>query len=168
MPHRNCRRLRRLAGTLFAAGFLATGLCSASQAGEKGSSSGDLIFEKTEKVDWSRGGTKLVTRTITGVTRAKDDGGPLNEAQFRCHMTLIVIEKSTTPAEGSGYCSGVGPKGNTWSMLLSGNEAGGTWQFVDGTGRYDNIKGSGTWRHKGSEKDKTERYEWAGTWELDK
>ena len=134
---------------------------------EAGASSGTLTFEKSEHLDSTHNGTKVVTRTVTGVSHAKEKGGPLDDARFRCHMTLVVAVKSKAPAEGSGYCHGVGSNGDSWAMLLSGGDTGGTWMFVDGTGRYDNIKGSGTWRHGGSPQNKSERYDWVGHWELE-
>ncbi len=139
-----------------------------TQAGETGASKGDLIFEKSERINRSRGGTKLVTRTLIGKSRDKGEKGPFNDAYFRCHITFVIYEKSNAPADGSGYCSGIGEQGNTWDLLLDGNQNGGTWKFVDGTGRYENIKGSGTWRRSGEERNMTERYEWKGKWELQK
>ncbi len=135
-------------------------------AGETGATSGYLAFQKSEQINSSRGGTNVVTRTLVGVSHAKEKGGPLDKAQFRCHMTFVVVSGSKAPATGSGYCHGIGSAGDTWAMLLSGDEAGGKWKFLDGTGRYDLIKGLGTWQHKGSPRDNTERYEWEGKWEL--
>ncbi len=136
-----------------------------AMAGETGRSGGSLSFEKSEHVNSSRGTTSIVTRHVVGVSHARDKGGPLDEAQFQCHMTFVV-EQGRTPAQGSGYCHGIGSDGSTWSMLLSGGETGGTWRFVEGTGRYDMIKGSGTWRHQGSPDTNSERYDWSGEWEL--
>lgn len=135
-------------------------------AGETGASSGYLAFQKSERINSSRGGTNVVTRTLVGVSQAKEQGGPLDKAQFRCHMTFVVVSGSKAPATGSGYCRGISSAGDTWTMLLRGDEAGGKWTFLDGTGRYDMIKGLGTWQHKGSPRDNTERYEWDGKWEL--
>lgn len=134
-------------------------------AAETGRSSGSLSFEKSEHVNSVRGTTRIVTRHVVGVSHARAKGGPLDEAQFHCHMTFV-IENGRSPAQGSGYCHGIGGAGDTWSMLLSGGETGGTWSFVEGTGRYDMIKGNGTWRHEGSPDTNTERYEWAGGWTL--
>ena len=152
-----------------AAIFLACGFDASvipAFAGQKGATSGDLTFEKTETVNNVRGKTKIVTRTITGISHSADKGGPLDEASVRCHMTLVVVEGSKRPAEGSGYCNGIGRAGDTWNMLLSGNERGGDWTFVDGTGRYDDIQGKGTWKHEGAARTGNERYTWQGEWEL--
>lgn len=150
--------------------LLASGLGVASglpaYAGQKGTASGDLSFEKTETVNSVRGKAKIVTRTINGTAHADSKGGPLDQTRVRCHMTLVIVEGSKTPADGSGYCNGIGQAGDTWNMLLSGNENGGNWSFVDGTGRFDAIKGAGTWKHQGAARSGNERYVWQGEWEL--
>ena len=153
--------------SIFAASALWLAMSGQAAAGQTGSSSGDLTFQRSEHVNSARGGSKVVTRTVTGVSHAKDKGGPLDEAEIRCYLTFVAYKGRKGTEKGSGYCVGIGSKGNTWEMLLSGDgKGGGTWKFVDGTGRYDSIKGSGNWQHKGSKKDKNERYEWTGQWEL--
>lgn len=155
--------------SVFAAFGLWISVSATATAGKTGWSSGYLTFEKTEHVNDERGKAKLVTRIISGMAHAKDKGGPLDEAKIRCQMTFIVYTGRRGPAEGlMGYCVGIGSSGDTWEMLINGNELGGKWKFVDGVGLYHNIEGSGSWHHKGSRKDNPERYEWAGSWEYSK
>jgi hypothetical protein len=134
-------------------------------AGVTGSSHGSLTFEKSEHVNSERGSTNVVTRHVSGTSHGADKGGPMDEATFQCHVTFVV-EKGKPLTRGSGYCHGIVAAGDTWAMLLSGDEKGGKWSFVEGTGRYEMIKGSGTWRHEGSADSRSERYEWSGNWEL--
>ena len=163
---KHTRPLLSFAAALLMASGLAGLSGMAAQAAQKGSTRGDLTFEKTETVNNVRGKTKVVTRTIIGVSHTADKGGPLDGTSVRCHMTLVIVEGSKSPAEGSGYCNGIGAAGDTWNMLLSGNENGGSWTFVDGTGKFDDIKGMGTWKHQGAARTGSESYLWQGEWEL--
>lgn len=123
------------------------------------------LFEETNTTrDPLSDGRTIVTIASAGTFVTDNPASPLNQSLYKCFGTFVVSADGAETT-GNGFCSGVDPREDVWWVRWSGSIGGGTWTFVDGTGRYQGVTGSGRWQQSdaGFGRDVNT---WEGTFEL--
>ena len=90
-------------------------------------------------------GAALLFIESTGTSfTSRGDASALNPSWQRCVGFWSV--KADKSGAGAGHCYAVDPDGDRWTISWEGDNAGGTWQSVSGSGKYANAAdGKGTW-----------------------
>lgn len=81
----------------------------------------------------------------SGIIMTDDPASALNRSATTCSGSSV-INASTQAAAIAGYCDMVDVDGDVWTAWYSGDQDGGVWGFLVGTGKFEGVKGEGTWR----------------------
>ena len=63
------------------------------------------------------------------------------------HCTGFWTVNADKSGSGSGNCYSLDADGDQWIVSWQGDNAGGTWAHVSGTGKYANQNGGGNWKY---------------------
>lgn len=123
-------------------------------AGDSGSGSGqfanhDNIVEMTEMPD----GSSTMVVHYSSVTLADDSDHPSADMAAEC-VGVMRMNADGTFGSGEGTCFGTTADGDTQSYWWKVDEAGtaacpdmcGSWGYFAGTGSFDGLQGTGTWK----------------------
>jgi hypothetical protein len=103
-------------------------------------------YEKPIPVHKGADGSQTYHVRSTGASiRRTAEGTPLNSTWQHCTgLWTVNADKS---GSGSGNCYSVDEDGDRWVIAWAGDNAGGTWEGVLGTGKHaNNVSDNGTWR----------------------
>ena len=103
-------------------------------------------YEQPIPVHKGEDGSQSFHIQSTGTTiRKTPDNSPLSGNWQHC--TGLWTVKADKSGSGSGNCYAVDSDGDQWITSWEGDDAGGTWQSVSGTGKYaNNASDQGTWK----------------------
>ncbi len=121
--------------------FLA--LAPGSSAQER-SDSGDFAFvtASSEEMPLSQG--HVLMRVVqSGVVFADDPASPMDRTATTCTGSMV-MDATGQATVVSGHCDGVNADGDVWTAWYAGNQDGGAWGFMGGTGKFEGIEGRGT------------------------
>jgi hypothetical protein len=117
----------------------------------------------TETIELPGGAT--VQRTANrGFIVTPDPDNPLNGANHKCTSTILVAADGSVSS--AGYCDGIDSDGDVYWLWARGNQDGGTWAFIGGTGRFEGIDGGGTYSVGDGWPDGSIINTWEGTWTM--
>ena len=134
---------RRTFITWAGAAVLFLALATGSPAQER-SDSGDFAFVTTSSEEMSLSdGTTLVRVVQSGMVFADDSSSPLDRSATTCSGSMV-MDASGAATVISGHCDAVDADGDVWTIWYAGNQDGGKWGYMGGTGKFATIKGSGT------------------------
>jgi len=162
----NGMHTRQHLGTVAAATLLLLATASGAKAGQKVTGSGQAfrVPKSSETYKLSDGRSVQQTSEAGYLTAAQSDN-PLNMNSQDCSGTVIVSTDGKT-STGGGYCVGFDPSGDTAWIWWHGGFDGGTWGFMDGTGKFKGVDGGGTWKTKQRLPDGKFIDTWEGTWQM--
>ena len=66
----------------------------------------------------------------------------------------------------SGHCDGVDADGDVWTIWYGGDEDGGDWGYMGGTGKFEGIEGGGTFSAESQWSDGRGINSWEGKYTL--
>ena len=126
---------------------------------------GFSVFGPTVTESIALPGGATVRRTASsGFIVTPDPDNPLNEANHKCSTTnLIAADGSVSVA---GYCDGIDADGDAWWLWIRGDQDGGTWAYIGGTGKFDGIEGGGTYSVGDGWPDGRIINSWEGSWTM--
>ena len=118
-------------------------LCAYGVEAAEFTGSGDLTYITVDSETHERAdGTVIARNHSKSVIRADDPSVPFHLATQDCIGTTVI--RTDGGQAGSGYCDAVDKDGDVWWIWWRSNRNGSTWSFIDGTGKYEGIKGGGT------------------------
>jgi hypothetical protein len=124
-----------------AALFLA--LAPGSPAQER-SDSGDFTFLTTSSEEMPLTDGHMLMRVVqSGMVFADDPASPLDRSATTCSGSMV-MDASGQATVISGHCDMVDADGDVWTAWYAGNQDGGAWGFMGGTGKFEGVKGRGT------------------------
>jgi hypothetical protein len=131
---------------VLAAALLSGGAAVFPAAAESYETSAYSLFEETNTTrDNLADGQVMITITSAGTFVTDNPDIPLNQSLYKCFGTFVVSADGTE-SKGNGFCSGIDLREDVWWVRWTGSIGGGTWTFIDGTGRYQGMTGSGQWQ----------------------
>jgi hypothetical protein len=143
--------------------FLA--LASGSQAQER-SDSGDFSFVTASSEEMPLGDGQALTRVIqSGMVFADDPASLLDRSATTCSGSMV-MDASGRATVVSGHCDAVDGDGDVWTLWYSGNQDGGDWGYMGGTGKFEGIEGGGTFSAEVQWGDGRGINSWEGTYTL--
>lgn len=129
-------------------------LLAASAAAQAGESSGHYYNSPaTSRTETTLpNGNISVQEQTYQLSHSDHAGDPQNDVAGNCFANLIKT-KDGKVLSGSGFCDRKDDKGNGTTLSWKIDEVGtvncplmcGTWQFVDGYGKFKGTTGGGTW-----------------------
>ena len=149
-----------------AAAFLLLATVSGAKGGQKVTGSGHAFrVPKASETYKLSDGRSVQQESDAGYLMAAQPDNPLNMNTQNCSGTMIASADGKT-GTGSGYCISFDSDGDAAWMWWRGDLDGGTWGFMDGTGKFKGVDGGGTWKTKQRSADGKFIDTWEGTWQM--
>lgn len=109
------------------------------------------------------GGNTVLRFSQQGFSLADDPNDPLNMVSFDC---AGVTAMSASGQTSHGHCDGVDTDGDTYSLWWRGDDTGGDWGFIAGTGKFSGINGGGTYQPVAEWPDGKNVVRWTSEWAM--
>jgi hypothetical protein len=110
-------------------------------------------------------GRLLMRMHDANVIMGNNPGNPFHMTSLDCYSTFIATADGAS-GKGGGYCQGLDKDGDLWWIHFQGDFTGGTWTLMGGTGKFDGIKGGGTYKPVAQLEGGRSMTVWDGTWEM--
>ena len=137
-------------------------LASGSAAQER-SDSGSFSFSITSSEEMPLSdGTSLMRAVQSGILTTDDPASPLGPSAGTCSGSTVESESLIV----AGYCDFVDMDGDVWTIWYKADQEGGSWGFLEGTGKFNGIHGEGTFRGGEAWSDGRGINYWDGTYTL--
>ena len=108
------------------------------------SDSGDFTFLTTSSEEMPLSDGHVLMRVVqSGMVFADDPASPLDRSATTCSGSTV-LDASARATVVSGHCDMVDADGDVWTAWYAGKQDGGVWGFMGGTGKFEGIKGRGT------------------------
>ena len=160
MAHRG-RTFLILAGTM----VLLLSLTTGSPAQER-SHSGDFAFMTTASEEMPLSDGQVLMRVVqSGMVFADDPASPIDRTATTCTGSTV-MDATGRATVVSGHCDGVDADGDVWTIWYGGDEDGGDWGYMGGTGKFEGIKGGGTFSAESQWADGRGINSWEGKYTL--
>ncbi len=160
MAHRG-RTFLILAGTM----VLLLSLTTGSPAQER-SHSGDFAFMTTASEEMPLSDGQVLMRVVqSGMVFADDPASPLDRTATTCTGSTV-MDATGRATVVSGHCDGVDADGDVWTIWYGGDEDGGDWGYMGGTGKFEGIEGGGTFSAESQWSDGRGINSWEGKYTL--
>ena len=150
-----------LAGTV----VLLLSLTTGSPAQER-SHSGDFAFMTTASEEMPLSDGQVLMRVVqSGMVFADDPASPIDRTATTCTGSTV-MDATGRATVVSGHCDGVDADGDVWTIWYGGDEDGGDWGYMGGTGKFEGIEGGGTFSAESQWSDGRGINSWKGTYTL--
>jgi|LKGT01.1.fsa_nt_gi hypothetical protein len=160
MAHRG-RTFLILAGTM----VLLLSLTTGSPAQER-SHSGDFAFMTTASEEMPLSDGQVLMRVVqSGMVFADDPASPIDRTATTCTGSTV-MDATGRATVVSGHCDGVDADGDVWTIWYGGDEDGGDWGYMGGTGKFEGIEGGGTFSAESQWSDGRGINSWEGKYTL--
>ena len=160
MAHRG-RTFLILAGTM----VLLLSLTTGSPAQER-SHSGDFAFITTASEEMPLSDGQVLMRVVqSGMVFADDPASPIDRTATTCTGSTV-MDATGRATVVSGHCDGVDADGDVWTIWYGGDEDGGDWGYMGGTGKFEGIEGGGTFSAESQWSDGRGINSWEGKYTL--
>ena len=108
------------------------------------SDSGDFAFMTTSSEEMPLSDGRVLTRVVqSGMVFADDSSSPIDRTATTCTGSMV-MDASARATVVSGHCDGVDADGDVWTAWYGGDQDGGDWGFMGGTGKFEGVEGRGT------------------------
>lgn len=115
-------------------------------AAQERSDSGSFSFSTTSAEEMPLGDGIVLMRAVQpGMILADDPASPLHRSATTCSGSSV-MNTATQTAAIAGYCDMVDEDGDVWTAWYQGDQDGGAWGFLAGTGKFEGVQGEGTYR----------------------
>ena len=88
-------------------------------------------------------GHVLMRVVQSGMVFADDPASAIDRTATTCTGSTV-MDATGRATVVSGHCDGVDANGDVWTAWYGGDEDGGDWGFMGGTGKFEGIEGRGT------------------------
>ena len=102
---------------------------------------------------------------LKGVVTANEPTNSIHFSTQDCFGTYLMNSDGTI-SSASGYCDGIDRDGHIWWIWWKGDQAGSSWGFLGGTGKYDGVEGGGTTKTELLSPDGRLVDSWEGSWKM--
>ncbi|MFQ5528807.1 MAG: hypothetical protein ACE5FP_00510 [Gemmatimonadota bacterium] len=134
---------RRTSLTSAGAAVLFLVLAPGAEAQER-SDSGSFSFSVASSEQMPLSDATVLMRVVqSGMVLTADPDSPLNRSATTCSGSTVA---SAETASIAGYCDMVDVDGDVWTAWYRGDQDGGVWGFLVGTGKFEGVQGEGTFR----------------------
>jgi len=145
---------------------LVFGIATAGQAGQKVTGSGQAFYAPKANATYKLADGRSVQQAASGGTMvATQPDNPLHMNTQDCDGTTVLSADGKT-SKGAGYCVNVDKAGDAAWIWWRSDLNGGTWGWIDGTGKFKGVEGGGTWKVMQTSPDGKSVNSWEGTWEM--
>ena len=103
---------------------------------------GSYVQISSEKTQLANG-TVAVHTISKGILVCDDENDPIHLATQDVAGTMVYDEDGNL-IKGMGYADGITREGDVFTITWVTNEKGNDWEYIDGTGIFDGVKGGGT------------------------
>jgi hypothetical protein len=110
-------------------------------------------------------GHVLMRVVQSGVIFADDPASPIDRTATTCTGSMV-MDTTGQATVVSGHCDGVNADGDVWTIWYAGDQDGGDWGYMGGTGKFEGIKGGGTFSAEVQWSDGRGINSWEGTYTL--
>ena len=128
----------------------------------RGSGEGAYVTMHEEKVELDGGRTLRHYRAAGFVT--SDPASPFHRTEQNCSGTEVIAVGGGS-VKGAGYCDGTDLDGDVWWIWFRGDDEGGVWGLLGGTGKFEKLKGGGSLRYVHRWPGGKFTIKWEGSWE---
>jgi hypothetical protein len=128
----------------------------------RGSGEGAYVTMHEESSELPGGRTLRHYRTAGFVT--SDPASPFHRTEQDCSGTEVSGAGNESVSD-AGYCVGTDPEGDVWWIWFRGDDEGGIWGLLGGTGKFEKLKGGGSLRYVHRWPSGKYTIKWEGTWE---
>jgi uncharacterized protein YaiE (UPF0345 family) len=136
-----------------------------SRAQER-SDSGDFTFLTTSSEEMPLSDGHLLVRVVqSGMVFAADPASPLDRSATTCSGSMV-MDASARGTVVSGHCDMVDEDEDVWTIWYAGDQDGGSWGFMGGTGKFEGVEGRGTFSADAQWADGRGINSWEGTYTL--
>lgn len=157
-------RANRLALLVFSA-LLVTGFQSVYAKAEEIVASGTITYSVAPVSKTPLKNERVLERNqLKGTVIASDPKVPIHLNEQNCAVTSITAVGIL--ADGVGFCDGVDDDGDVWWMWYVYADKNRIWNFVGGTGKFEDIKGGGTLTILSPLSDGNLKISWQGKWKM--
>lgn len=159
------REVHRFTATVLAFGFL-VGAAAQAQAQQQGQGSGRTTgVPVTDVTLQAPDGRTIQRQTFSGFSIADDPGNPFHQTNVTCTFTTAVAADGETVSQGA-FCDGIDRDWDVFWLWGRGNQDGGTWSLIGGTGKFEGIEGGGTSTTAATWPDGKIIFSWEGSWTM--
>ena len=133
---------------------------------QENSHSGDFAFTTTASEEMPLSDGHVLMRVVqSGMIFADDPASPIDRTATTCSGSMV-MDASARATVISGHCDGVDAGGDVWTIWYAGDQDGGDWGYMGGTGKFEGIKGGGTFSAEAQWSDGRGINAWEGTYTL--
>jgi hypothetical protein len=146
--------------------LLCLGTASTAARGDTVKGNGHSVFVPQTTESYQLPDGRTVERNFNaGFLVASQPDNPLNLNTHKCTGTTVISADGKSQV-GGGHCVSVDSDGDFSWLWWRGDQAGGTWGYLGGTGKFDGVKGGGTWKSGQTWADGQYINTYEGTWEM--
>lgn len=102
-----------------------------------------ITWYESETTDMTSGQVAMSSQEV-GTVVYEDTSHPLHLSKKTC-IGMLLRDSETGFVQGSGTCRQLDSDGDVAWLWWQGSDQGGTWGWARGTGKYEGIKGEGSW-----------------------
>ncbi len=111
-------------------------------------------------------GRSIIRYMDRGFLSADDPKNPFHRVNFDCSGTVAMAAGGGTGVM-AGTCNGIDSDGDVYTLWWKGDDlTGGTWGLMNGSGKFEGIKGGGTFGTGLTWTDQKVINRWDGTWTM--
>jgi hypothetical protein len=130
------------------------------------SDSGDFAFLTTSSEEMPLSDGNVLMRVVqSGMVFADDSTSPLDRSATTCSGSMV-MDTSARATVISGHCDMVDTDGDVWTIWYAGDQDGGDWGFMGGTGKFEGVEGRGIFSAEFQWSDGRGINSWEGTYTL--
>jgi hypothetical protein len=102
---------------------------------------------------------------VDGIVFGDEESNPFGMATQSCSGT-VVMAADGSDLMAKGYCDGVDLEGDVWWISWEETAAGGSWNLLGGTGKFEGVSGGGQTSRVAEWPDGRYVVRWDGTWTM--
>ena len=131
------------------------------------SDKGEYAFTTSLETVSLPGGQTLQRTVQDGFVLADNPDSPLHQSATTC-TGGTVVSASGQPGIGYGHCDAIDMDGDVWTLWFRNDGRGGPWGLINGTGKFQDIEGGGTWTQGPQWPDGRGINNWEGSYTLNR
>ena len=152
--------------TLVAASLIIASISNtATKAGEFNGNGTVTYTVSTLEQMTAKSANSMALSHLRGVVLASDPTSPIHLSNQDC-MGSTIPNETGAPLNGAGSCTGIDRDGDIWWIWYSNTSQSRDWGFIDGTGKFEGVKGNGTTSVLSASPNGRLAVTWQGKWTM--
>ena len=158
------KTIARTAGMLVLTAGAGMGLHATAQAEQFKDKAGRAVFIPLSVEDTKQPDGTIVRKTSSAGISTAELPFPFDATLSQCSGTAIIAADGKSGRTRS-ICEALSSKGDRAAYWVVGDFTGGRYEWIEGTGAYAGIKGSGTYKIKAAMPGGSVVLDWIGSWQ---